>query len=79
MVTILLGQTLVFWTGVLAATFFTVDVLTCYWVHGLKLGFLKNYAAKMTALHKIAKPLSIAFVALHVSLALLAYVFNFWL
>jgi len=73
----LLGQTLIFWSGVLAAISFAFLMFTCSFNLGCAAGICPNKArAKLYSIHKYAVFSSIITVGLHITLALLASVFH---
>jgi len=77
MATIILGQTLVFWSGALMGTAFLLDMMTCYWVNSLPIPFLKNIKPPLSArYHHMFKPLSISLFVLHATIAILMYWFG---
>lgn len=79
MVTLIFGQTLVFWSGILAGIFFVLLMLTCS-VNLRCMGGAcsDNKRKKFYGLHKYFFRLSIAAVAVHVFLAVLASLFHIW-
>lgn len=75
MVTLILGKTLVFWSGVLAGISFFLMLCTCNFI--LKFG---NFMIKIrTRIHKYLVILTVIFVVIHIVLALLSSLFSIWL
>mgnify|MGYP001601778312 CR=1 FL=1 len=75
MVTLILGKTLVFWSGITAGIFF---------IGGLFVGTIVNKSKKLDIekkkrIRKYIFRLSIIFILIHVSLALLSSLFKIWL
>lgn len=80
MVTLILGQTLVFWSGVLAGASFVLLMVTCSVNLGCADGVCSGKTRKkLFALHKYFVWAGIVTVAIHAVLALLASVFHIWL
>jgi len=80
MTTFLLGQTLVFWSGILAAISFILLMLTCSFNLSCMNGICSDEKRKkLFGLHKYFVWSSIAIVAVHMTLALLSSVFHIWL
>ncbi len=74
MVTLILGKTLVFWTGILAGVFFFGGLLARLIIN--KSSFDKEKKKKIS---KYLFILSIIFILIHVTLALLSSLFGIWL
>ena len=74
MVTLILGKTLVFWSGILAGIFFFGGLLIRIIVNKSNL-----YIEKKKIIIKYLITLSILFVSLHVTLALLSSLLGVWL
>ena len=70
MVTLILGKTLIFWSGNLAVLSFTMMLSTCSCIAK------KSFGAKM---HKYFVTLTVILVIIHVSLALLSSLFDIWI
>ena len=75
MVTLILGKTLIFWVGILAGIFFFGGLL-------VKVITNKSDSMDIETKKKINRylfRLSIIFILIHVTLALLSSLFNIWL
>ena len=75
MVTLILGKTLVFWSGILAGTFFFGGLLVRAIINKLE----NIDTEKKKRINKHLFRLSIIFILIHVSLALLSSLFGIWL
>ena len=75
MVTLILGKTLVFWAGIVAGIFFFGGLLVRAIVN--KSGNINIEKKKI--INKYILRLSIIFILIHVSLALLSSLFGVWL
>lgn len=72
MVTLILGKTLVFWSGILAGTFFFSGLIARY--------LLGNVTTeKRKRIGKCLLVISIVSVLIHMTLALLSSLFGIWL
>lgn len=80
MVTLLFGQTIIFWSGVLAGVSFIILMVTCSFNLGCMGGICnEEKRKKLFGLHKYFVWSSIILVAIHAILALLAYILGIWL
>ena len=75
MVTLILGKTLVFWAGILAGIFFFGGLLARIIINKLE----NIDIEKKKRINKYIFRLSIIFILIHVSLALLSSLFGIWL
>lgn len=75
MVTLILGKTLVFWAGILAGIFFFGGLLARIIVNKME----NIDVEKKKKINKNLFRLSIIFILIHVSLALLSSLFGVWL
>ncbi len=78
MATIILGQTLVFWSGIAAGIAFAISLCTCRCV--LESGYFpfQRLKARLAASHTKIMRISAATVAAHILLGLLASIFGIW-
>ena len=80
MTTFILGQTLVFWSGILAGVSFIFLMFTCSFNLGCMNGICSDEKRKkLFGLHKYFVWLSIITVIIHITLALLSSIFHVWL
>lgn len=75
MVTLILGKTLVFWMGILAGIFFFGGLLAKVIINRLK----NINIEKKKRIGKYLFRLSIIFILIHMTLALLSSLFGIWL
>ena len=75
MVTLILGKTLVAWSGWLAGIFFFGGLFTRFFINKLK----DIETEKKKKINKHLFQLSIIFILIHVALALLSSLFGIWL
>ena len=75
MVTLILGKTLVAWSGWLAGIFFFGGLFSRFFINKLKGADIE----KKKRISKYLFQLSIIFILIHVALALLSSLFGIWL
>lgn len=78
MAIILLGQTTVFWSGVVTGVFFVLNYATCYsmpWAKTCKI----NSSKLICQLHNPFAWLTLIIGIVHITLAILAYIFGIWI
>lgn len=80
MVTFILGQTLVFWSGILAGISFILLMFTCSFNLGCMNGICSDEKRrKLFGLHKYFVWLSIVAITVHITLGILSSIFHIWL
>ena len=55
MVTLILGQDLLFWIAVLLTIVFFIDLSTCWWYNSLNWGPLKKFRSTLVKYHKYTR------------------------
>lgn len=75
MVTLILGKTLVFWSGVIAGTFFFGGLFMRFFINKLK----DLEIERKKKINKFLFILTIILVIIHITLALLSSLFGIWL
>ena len=80
MVTLVLGQTLVFWSGIAAGIAFVFLMATCAYNLSCANGICRpKTRERLFKYHKYFVWISVIFIAIHIMLALLSSVFHIWL
>ena len=75
MVILILGKTIIFWSGILAAISLFIMLFTCHFIS--KLLNLAN--EKRAKIHKYFVIITIISALVHITLALLSSLFNIWI
>ena len=75
MVTLILGKTLVFWSGIIAGTFFFGGLFARTIINKAE----NMYIEKKKRINKYLFRLSITFILIHIVLALLSSLFGVWI
>ena len=75
MATLILGKTLVFWSGILSGISFLLMMLSCSFI--IRLG--GKFAEMRMRLHKYFVTSTVILILIHLTLALLSSLFGVWL
>lgn len=80
MVTIILGKTIIFWSGILAGISFTLLMITCSFNLSCMNGICREERRrKLFGLHKYFVWSTIITIFIHITLALLSSLLGIWL
>lgn len=75
MTTLILGKTLVFWSGIVSGISFLLMIAGCSFV--IKLG--GRFAEMRMRLHKYSMVATVSLILIHLTLALISSLFGVWL